>query len=161
MAEEIERKGCQFYQEAARGVADPVDKSFLLDLSRMEIEHQKIFSTMRENLTAEEKGSNLFDPQDEAATYLKSLSDMQVFYKKKLDTTNITEILKSAIVAEKDSILYYLGMKDFIPVHLGQAKIDAIIREERGHVTLLTQQLLAHKEAPSHESASVFDRVEE
>ena len=42
------------------------------------------------------------------------------------------QILKGAIEAEKDSIVFYLGMKNAVPENLGQDKIEAIIQEEMG-----------------------------
>jgi len=55
------------------------------------------------------------------------------------------EILKSAIEAEKDSIIFYLGMKDAVPEKLGKDKIEAIIKEEMGHVRLLSSELAGLK----------------
>ena len=55
------------------------------------------------------------------------------------------EILKAAIMAEKDSIVFYLGMKEMVPEGLGKAKIDIIIKEEMGHIKLLSGRLLALK----------------
>ena len=52
------------------------------------------------------------------------------------------EILKTAISAEKESIVFYLGMKDVVPAHLGQQKLDDIIKEEMGHIRLLSKELL-------------------
>jgi rubrerythrin len=65
-----------------------------------------------------------------------------VFYEKEIDTTSFKEILKSAITAEKDSIVFYLGMKDVVPAHLGQRKLDGIIKEEMSHIRLLSKELL-------------------
>ena len=55
------------------------------------------------------------------------------------------EILKTAITAEKDSIVFYLGMKDVVPTHLGKEKLDDIIKEEMGHISLLSKELLELK----------------
>ena len=51
------------------------------------------------------------------------------------------EILKIAIGLEKESIVFYVGIKDIVPKSLGKDKIDAIIREEMSHVVLLSDQL--------------------
>ena len=51
-------------------------------------------------------------------------------------------ILKAAIQAEKDSIVFYLGMKDVVPPTLGGDKVDKIIREERTHLTTLSRRLM-------------------
>jgi len=56
-----------------------------------------------------------FDPEGEAALYIRSLADTRVFFEKKIDTSSMEEILKEAILAEKDSIVFYLGMKEMVP----------------------------------------------
>ena len=53
-----------------------------------------------------------FDPEGEAALYLRSLDYTRVFFEKKIDTSSMEEILKEAILAEKDSIVFYLGMNE-------------------------------------------------
>ena len=55
-------------------------------------------------------------------------------------------ILKEAILAEKDSIVFYLGMKDFVPEKFGKNRIEKIIKEEMGHIKLLSNQLTSLKE---------------
>jgi rubrerythrin len=52
------------------------------------------------------------------------------------------EVLKAAIEAEKDSIVFYLGMKDIVPDALGKKRIDDIIKEEMGHIRLLSKELV-------------------
>ncbi len=50
-------------------------------------------------------------------------------------------ILQKAIGMEKDSIVFYLGMKELVPERLGRDRIDAIIKEEMNHITSLSKQL--------------------
>ena len=52
-------------------------------------------------------------------------------------------ILKDAIIAEKDSIIFYLGMKDAVPKYFGKDKLDAIIMDELSHVKLLSERLVS------------------
>ena len=53
--------------------------------------------------------------------------------------------IKAAILAEKDSIVFYLGMKDLVPEGLGQSRLDGIIKEEMSHINLLSRRLIATK----------------
>jgi rubrerythrin len=145
MAEQIERNGAVFYRQAAADATDPDAKNFLTDLAAMEDSHEETFSAMRKNLAEGEKAPTVFDPQGEAATYLKALADARVFFEKEIDTTSMQAILKAAILAEKDSIVFYLGMKDMVPDNLGQARLDEIIREEMSHIKLLSRRLVATK----------------
>lgn len=54
-------------------------------------------------------------------------------------------ILKDAITTEKDSIVFYLGMREAVPEHLGRSRLDAVIQEEMGHLRLLSKELVSQK----------------
>ncbi len=142
IAEQLEKNGAKFYSNAAEGISDPGSKTFLLKLAEMEVEHEKIFKSLRATLTANEKTPTVFDPQDEAVLYLRALADTRVFFEKETTYASMKEILKSAIEAEKDSIVFYLGMKDAVPEKSGRNRIEAIIKEEMGHIRLLSRELL-------------------
>lgn len=144
MAEQIEKNGAIFYRKAAEKVSGD-EKDFLLELAKMEDAHQITFKELRKELTAAQKESTTFDPNDEAPQYLKALADTRVFFEKELDPSTMKEILKAAIGAEKDSIIFYLGMKDLVPGKLGKDKIDNIIKEEMSHIKLLSTRLFASK----------------
>lgn len=141
MAQQLERNGADFYTRAAADSDDPEAQAFLQELAAMEVEHEKTFSSLRKQLSTQEKQSTVFDPQGEAAQYLKALADTRVFFEKQVDTSSFKAILKEAIVAEKDSIIFYLGMRDMVPDEKGKNRIDAIIHEEMGHIKVLSRKL--------------------
>jgi rubrerythrin len=141
MAEQIERNGTDFYRKAAEDVEGEEIKTFLLQLADMEVTHERIFQEMRTQLTDKEKEDVVFDPNEETAQYLQALADARVFYKKEIDTSSVVDVLKEAIVAEKDSIVFYLGLKEMVPTQNGKARIDEIIREEMKHIQIITNQL--------------------
>jgi len=143
MAEQLERNGAKFYRTAAENVSDPKYKELLIELAAMEDEHEKTFASLRADLTKAEKTTTVFDPEDESALYLRALADTRVFFKKKIDISSMKEILKAAIVAEKDSIVFYLGLKDFVPDQLGKNRLDKIIKEEMGHIRILSKELVS------------------
>ena len=145
IAEQLERNGAKFYRDAAQAVADDRDRSLLQQLAEMEDDHEKTFTGMRAELSAKEKSPTVFDPDNEAAMYLRALADTKVFYDKQIDTSSMEAILKDAITAEKDSIVFYLGMREAIPDDLGRERLDAIIKEEMGHIRLLSKELVALK----------------
>lgn len=141
MAVMIERNGAIFYRDAAKIVDDDKQKKFLSDLAAMEDDHEKTFSDMRKDLEKEETFLTTFDPESENAQYLKALADSRVFTDTKKTGTTMKEILGSAIQAEKDSIAFYLGMKELIPEKYGKSKIDDIIKEEMSHIRILASKL--------------------
>ena len=145
MAEQLERNGGKFYRTAAEATSDPANKEFLLELAAMEDQHEKTFSAMRAELSEKEKESTVFDPEGEAALYLRALADTRVFFEKEIDVGSMKDILKSAITAEKDSIVFYLGMKDAVSEGLGKGRLDHIIKEEMGHIKLLSRKLVEQR----------------
>ena len=145
MAEEIEKNGARFYRNAAENVSESRKKNLLIHLAEMEDEHEKLFSTLRKALTDSDKKETIFDPEDDSTLYLKALADTRVFFQKTLDFSSMEKILKGAIEAEKDSIVFYLGMKKAVPDELGKNRIENIIQEEMGHIRILSKELLALK----------------
>lgn len=146
MAEQLERNGSKFYRNAAETVTLPEESALLLKLAAMEDEHEKTFQRMRSELGDQEKTATAFDPGGEAAHYLRALADTRVFFEKKIDISSMKEILKAAIEAEKESIVFYLGMREAVPGKLGKSRLDDIIKEEMGHIRLLSRELVQHKD---------------
>ncbi len=145
MALQIERNGVQFYCRAAEKTDDPDHRVLLADLADMERCHEAVFAEMKEEFSKKEKEPAAFDPAGEAVLYLQALANMRVFFEKKIDPTSMEEILKSAIDAEKDSIIFYLGMRDLVPEKNGKDRIEAIIGEEKKHIQLLSKELVSLK----------------
>ena len=145
MAEQMERNGQKFYKAAAEAVDEDDKKKLLLGLAEMEDDHEKLFQQMRAELSGQEKASTVFDPEGESALYLRALVDTRVFFEKEMDVSSMEKILKAAIEAEKDAIVFYLGMKNAVPEILGKDRLDHIIKEEMGHVRLLSRELMQLK----------------
>jgi len=151
IAEQIERNGARFYRRAAQGFTDSRARENLLDLAIMEDEHEKVFATMRAELSDEERQPPAPDPWGELAWYLQGIADGHIFDVKADPTKQLTgketpeEILRMAIGLEKDSIVLYLGMRDMVPERLGKDRVDAIIKEEMGHIATLSNELASLK----------------
>ena len=147
MAEEIERNGAKFYREAAEKTSDADIKKMLLDLAAMEDGHEKTFVEMRKELSAAEKEVTTFDPDNEVAMYLQTLADFhgtegKVSPTEKLSgQESMSEVLKIALQAEKNSIAFYVGIKDLVPGKSGKEKIQSIIIEEMAHVSTIGGKL--------------------
>ena len=143
MAEEIERNGAKFYRAAAAKSSDESIKTMLMDMAAMEDEHLKIFQDMRTQLSESEKESNIYDPQNEAAMYLQTMADskgtegLKAPGIKLSGNESMSEVLQIAIEAEKNSILFYVGLRELVPASGGRDKLEMIIKEEVGHVAIL------------------------
>ncbi|MHC5158291.1 MAG: ferritin family protein [Planctomycetota bacterium] len=149
MAEQIEGNGAKFYHEAAGNTPDADVKEMLLGLATMEEGHQKTFAEMRKELSAEEKESNTFDPNNEVVHYLQTMADFHGTEGKVSPTEKLTgneslrEILEIALQAEKNSIAFYVGIKDMVSSKAGKNKVQAIIIEEMAHVSTIGGKLQA------------------
>jgi rubrerythrin len=147
MAIRIENNGAAFYRKAASLQSDDKNKKFLEGLAKMEDQHKKIFTELRTTLKEKEKDPKVFDPYDEVSQYLAAMADTMGGEGSPSVADSLTgddtleEILQTAVGLEKDTILFYLGIKDLIPVRSGQDRIEEIIREERRHVIQLTNVL--------------------
>ena len=142
IAVKIEVNGAAFYRDAATKINDENHKKFLLDLAAMEDDHVVTFLNMQNKLKEQNTLATDFDPDDENLSYLKALADSRVFFKKDQPDDTFQSILKTAIQTEKDSIAFYLGMKELVPAKLGQAKIDDIIKEEMSHIKIIAEKLI-------------------
>ena len=137
----IEKNGTTFYNNAAEKTDNEEQKKFLLELADMEKNHVKTFTNMKNKLKEKQTLSEVFDPDDENSLYLKALADTRVFFQKKEPDYSFKGILRSAIQAEKDSIVFYLGMKEMVSTKDGKTKIDEIIKEEMNHIRILAGKL--------------------
>ena len=142
MAIKIEQNGAIFYRNAAKQVEEKKHKEFLLELASMEDDHAVTFADMQKELKNDETFSTTFDPDDENILYLKALADTRVFFEKKQPDNTFKSILSTAIQTEKDSIAFYLGMKELVSTNLSKSKIDNIIKEEMSHIKLLAGKLI-------------------
>jgi len=61
----------------------------------------------------------------------------------------LEDILRLAIGQEKDSIIFYLGLREIIPEKAGRDKIDAVIQEEMHHIGFLNKQIAASRQRGS------------
>jgi rubrerythrin len=115
LAEQIERNGAAFYRRAA-GIAGDPPRKMLLELAEMEDGHEKTFARMRAEF-AKKGGARAFDPDGDAELYLRAMAAGRVF-----DATSdpaaaltgketVVQILQQAVALEKDSIVFYVGIR--------------------------------------------------
>lgn len=151
IAEQIERNGGKFYRTAAEKAETEEHRKLLSKLADMEADHERTFADMKKNLTPQERESKDIDPSNEAAAYLRVVADGNVFdYRKdpsKLLTGEQTmeDIFAIALGMEKESVVFYTGIKAMVPERLGSTRVDDIIAEEFSHITLLSKQLAEFK----------------
>ena len=149
MAEQIERNGVRFYRKAAEVVKDEKVAKLLLDLAVWEEGHERTFANIRADLMDPERQPIAFDPDQETSMYLRAMADGHVFDVRHEPADKLTgsesakEILRMAIGQEKDSIVFYTGLKEMISQAAGKQQIDRIIKEEMSHIAFLNREIAA------------------
>lgn len=143
MAIRIEANGAAFYRKAADLQKDPADKKFLETIAKMEDRHKAGFEAMKQQISDMEKTQTVFDPNEELSFYLAAMADAHggegnpEIANAFTGAETMEEIITTAIGLEKESILFYIGLKDVIPPKYGREKIEDIIRDEKNHIVQL------------------------
>ncbi len=147
IAIQIEKNGEQFYAQAAEIVVDPKLKQALQKLRAMEAEHGGIFKKLYQKLEQELMGSYYFDPEGQQGLYLKTIANTHVFstntdvHEIINEQTTPQEIVDTAIRFEKDSIMYFMSMKEVVPEELGKDRIEQLIQEEQSHILYIMNEI--------------------
>ena len=145
---EMEVEGRDYYQRASEKVDNPEHKALFQLLKQEEIAHHETFSKMyakvRENKEAE-SDTYLFDV--ESSRYLTVLVEDHIFPKNQRAQKAVSElkttedILRSAIEAEKNSILFYDELAAQSKFEDARKIFLALKAEEQTHVVKLTRLL--------------------
>ena len=153
MAIRIEMNGRSFYLRAAELQSDNRIASFFNKLADMEAQHKKTFERFRDELSSTDKEGQVYDPDGQASMYLSVMADTHRGEGDPQVAASLTgkesleDILNIAINLEKQSILFYVGLKDLVPKKHGKGKVDSIIDEEKQHIAQLSEILRNNRES--------------
>jgi rubrerythrin len=147
IAVQVERKGVEFYLNAAQ-VFNGSELSGLFEkLVQWEQAHIDSFIKMRDKHTQESWDKGAYNPVRVNIPKSRMMAGLSVFgISSDLDrkfTGNETreEVLKVAIKNEKDAVVFYTGLKAFVVDSGDLVTVDEIIKEEMHHVRVLSQAL--------------------
>ncbi len=135
----IEETGNEFYARCAEKFKEPAMRDAFEFLAKEELAHKKLFQSFHGNDAAPGNFT------EEYYAYLAAIGGSRVFGTPGKDPEHVMETLRLpidavrlALIAEKDSILFYYGMKGLYPAGTeSSALLDRIISEERAHVITL------------------------
>ncbi len=140
IAIKIEENGQAFYLAAAERAEDENLATALRKLAEDEVEHKATFEALYKS---DEDYSLDAGYNEEVDAYIKAMAAAQVFAPGKSvaelarSAKDIFEVLVLAMGAEKDSILYYSEMKEWVQPK-DRDVINKIISEEKRHLKELT-----------------------
>lgn len=147
IAEKIERNGAKFYRRAAGLIKDPDISTLFVNLAQWESRHIEVFHQMRERLSDQRWEQGDLAPQRIGTPDARVMAGLAVFGVQPNPADELSgnetkaEVLRMAIEKEKDSIVYYTGLKDFVVDKADKDLIDEVIEEEKKHVRILMQSL--------------------
>ena len=143
----VERNGVLFYTKAAELLEDSELKELLLRLAEWEKSHIIIFEQIQQSIKPYLSKLGMFDPAEQMAINPKAMSTLSVFAMKPYlgrilhGVKSRNEILQQALKFERDSIVFFQGLKNFCKNAAGIDKLDDIICEEQKHCKIIEQSL--------------------
>jgi rubrerythrin len=146
IAERIERNGAKFYRRAAAIFDNPETCQLFLKLADWEGEHEKTFKDMKTKAFGSNTASMSFRPE-ETLPDPRVMAGLAIFGIRAEPTEGLNgnedqnDILRRAVEKEKDSIVFYNGLKDFLSDSTDPSPIDHIIAEEMQHIRMLHELL--------------------
>jgi len=146
IAEQIERNGTDFYIRAAELFDDPDTCQMFIRLAEWEREHELIFAEMRQQLSEQSRQASTSEP-DDLLPDPRVMAGLAVFGMRSDPAGELhgrqekTDVIRRAVEKEKDSIVFYHGLKEFVPAGADKEKIDDIIKEEMRHIVILDKSL--------------------
>jgi len=146
IAEQIERNGRIFYSKAAERFRDSDAGGIFARLADWEVKHEAAFAALRKHLAKEPEHLSGIVPEDLPvdARVMAGLSAFSIHADStgELDRCKTqADALKIALHKEKDTIVFYTGLKEFVPVDVAASEIDGIIAEELRHVRIIIEAL--------------------
>lgn len=137
---QIEKNGRDFYDTLSKRSKNPAAIEMFKFLSGEEDRHILVFKNILENFRLNEP---LVAYADEYFAYMNALASDYVFTQKDKGAalakkiTSDNEAVAIGIGFEKDSIIFYEGVKNIVPENDKQA-VDSLIREEKKHFKQLS-----------------------
>lgn len=139
LAIQIEKNGEQSYRKAQKEVTSQELASILGWLANDEKEHEKWFIDMKKEIDEKIEDPKL---EEMGREILNGVLGEQAFSMDDADFSRIKDIdtlLEISLEFEKDTILFYEMIKDFIEDGIILEGIDRIIKEENKHVKRLEE----------------------
>ncbi|MBD3308504.1 hypothetical protein GF339_18910 [candidate division KSB3 bacterium] len=134
---EREQESYALYKDLADKVQDPEPKQVFQTLMAEEQKHKELYTELLSKV--EHKRTPSAQGYDEYDDYMRTLIDSRRTVKQpNVGLENIPEVLDFAIEREKDAVLFYTGLENYVSAN-DQPTIKDIIREEGSHIVKLTR----------------------
>ncbi|MCX7970780.1 MAG: ferritin family protein [Negativicutes bacterium] len=145
---EIEQRGQRFYRLAMEHCQIPEQQDLFRYLMQEEVRHSDVFSGMLKNLSVRHgQGSDDYLFDEEASRYLTAIAETHVFPPESQaaevigQLSDLGGILRLALQAEKDSILFYDELAANAKFPDSRDVFLKMKKEEQGHVMLIKKKM--------------------
>lgn len=135
---QTEELGYEFYQRMAKRFEDNEGLHRLFDtLALKELQHKNTFKELK-GITGEEEPEGIED----VTPYFRAMSESEFFLGKDKSLPSLENIktadeaVRFAINFEKETMLYFLGIRDLVKE---KEVVDEIIHEEKNHIMWLSR----------------------
>lgn len=140
VAVEIEKRGREFYLQAAQMAVTAKVKDIFTFLSEEEAKHEETFQGMLSRLGKVEMPA--WATQDEYMQYLEALIESHMLFsalgqKYMAQADSEKDVIKMAMSFEKDTMLFFTEMKELVPYSERYA-VQQCYDEERKHLLQLS-----------------------
>jgi len=135
---EKEQQSADLYQKLADQAGNADDKALFEKLVRDELNHKAYYAEILASVK-EEQSPKVPQEGEEYTAYMRQLIEDSRTTKVLPDDISsmpLNEVLDYAIARERDSMTFYLGLKQFVP-ESAKAHIDVIIAEESRHAAVI------------------------
>ena len=147
LARRLEQQAASFYRDAAMTCSNPEAKELFLDLADMEMRHEQVFDALRDDAHRDPDHW----PRQAGKAHWQAVADimlgkLQGDLGKRFDgKCSYHAILHEAMDFEKDTLVFFVAMKEMLRPGTPQESIDGIIRDEMGHLIELGSRLAGGK----------------
>jgi rubrerythrin len=138
-AVEKEQQAADLYQKLADHASDAKDKKLFEKLVQDELGHKAFYTKILSSVP--EESSPKVHSGEEYDAYMRQLIESSRTAKSLPDDISsipFNDILDYAIERERDSVMFYLGLKQYVPEN-AKAKVDVIIAEESKHAAIIAK----------------------
>ena len=143
IAQNMETNGRAFYERFAAKTRSPGVRDLFIQLAEDEKKHFAAFEELEETLQSRPSDTSANADDPELGAYIERLLKTQVFSdsgdvaRRADQAKDDGEALAVGMKAERDSIVFYQEMIDFVDTKVARKAFDWILKEERRHLSLL------------------------